>query len=203
MTLREFAEQEFRGLEIVSVSEPEPILLDRNVMAVTDDVEMARAAVVALEDLEPDGARLGLVVLGAGHLWGPEWHEGASGNAAPEGATSPAARAPMGAVTGAIIGALVVGILAALLGNGDTGMVGMIVGAVAGAVIGAMVAAFSAMGGSDAYRSTSVSPIDKHLCLVSLHTNDRDEAKAARKRLAGRPWADVFDVDARGKTRHR
>ncbi|HMK11241.1 MAG TPA: hypothetical protein VK461_06650 [Acidimicrobiales bacterium] len=203
MTLREFAEQEFKGLEIVSVSEPEPILLDRNVMAVTDDVDMARAAVVALEDLEPDGARLGLVVLGAAHLWGPDWHEGPSWKTDPEGATGPASRAPMGAVTGAIIGALVVGLLAALLGNGDTGMVGMIVGAIAGGVIGAIVAAITAIRGSDADRGTSVSPREKHLCLVSLHTNDRDEARAARKRLAGRPWADVFDVDARGKTRHR
>jgi len=200
MTLREFAEQEFKGLEIVSVSEPEPVLLDRNVMAVTDDVEMARAAVISLEDLEPDGARLGLVVLGAAHLWGPEWRED-KGKADPEGTTSPAARAPMGAVTGAVLGALVVGALAALLGNGDTGMAGMIVGAVAGAVLGAIVGAFTGMGASDAYRGTLVSPSEKHLCLVSLHTNDRQEARAAHKRLAGRPWADVFDVDARGKSR--
>ena len=38
MTLREFAEREFTGLDVVSVSQPEPILLERNVMAVTDDV---------------------------------------------------------------------------------------------------------------------------------------------------------------------
>ena len=147
MTLREFAEQEFRGLDIVSVSQPEPVLLDRNVMAVTDDVDQAREAVLALEDLEIDDSRLGLVVLEPPHRWGPEWKEG---KADPEGATKPVTRAPMGAATGAVLGALVIGVLAAFLGNGSTGMVGLIVGAVAGGVLGAIIAVFAGLGGSDA-----------------------------------------------------
>lgn len=198
MTLREFAEQEFRGLDIVSVSQPEPVLLDRNVMAVTDDVELARAAVLALEDLEIDDSRLGLVVLEPPHRWGPEWKEG---KADAEGASQPVTRAPMGAAAGAVLGALLIGGLAAVLGNGSTGMVGMLVGAVAGAVLGAIVAVFASMGGSDAYRDTFVSPKESQVCLVSLHTNDRDEATAARKRLSSRSWADLFDVDAKGKPR--
>jgi hypothetical protein len=200
MTLREFAEQEFRGLDIVSVSQPEPVLLDRNVMAVTDDVDQAREAVLALEALEIDDSRLGLVVLEPPHRWGPEWKEG---KADAEGASKPVTRAPMGAATGAVLGALVIGALAAFLGNGSTGMVGLIVGAVAGAVLGAIIAVFASLGGSDAYRETFVSPKETKLCLVSLHTNDSDEATAARKRLSSRSWADLFDVDAKGKTRHR
>jgi hypothetical protein len=200
MTLREFAEQEFRGLDIVSVSQPEPVLLDRNVMAVTDDVDQAREAVLALEDLEIDDSRLGLVVLEPPHRWGPEWKEG---KADAEGATKPVTRAPMGAATGAVLGALVIGALAAFLGNGSTGMVGLIVGAVAGGVLGAIIAVFAGLGGSDAYRETFVSPKEMQVVLVSLHTNDRDEASAARKRLSSRSWADLFDVDAKGKTRHR
>jgi len=198
MTLREFAEQEFRGLDIVSVSQPEPVLLDRNVMAVTDDVQLARQAVLDLEALEVDDARLGLVVLEPAHRWGPEWKEG---KADIEGATRPVTRAPIGAVTGAILGALLIGGLAAILGNGSTGMVGMIVGAVAGSVLGAIIAVFAGLGGSDAYRETFVAPEESHVCLVSLHTNDRDEASAARKRLSGRSWSDLFDVDAKGKAR--
>ncbi len=200
VTLREFAEQEFRGLDIVSVSQPEPVLLDRNVMAVTDDVELAREAVLALEALEIDDSRLGLVVLEPPHRWGPEWREGKAGA---EGATKPITRAPMGAATGAILGALVVGVLAAVLGNSETGMAGLLVGAVAGAVLGAIVAVFASMGGSDAFRETFVPPKETQVCLVSLHTNDREEASAARKRLSNRSWADLFDVDAKGKTRHR
>ena len=33
-------------------------------------------AVLALEDLEIDDSRLGLVVLEPPHRWGPEWKEG-------------------------------------------------------------------------------------------------------------------------------
>ena len=81
----------------------------------------------------------------------------------------------MGAATGAVLGALVIGLLAAFLGNGSTGMVGLIVGAVAGGVLGAIIAVFAGLGGSDAYRETFVSPKETQVCLVSLHTNDRDE----------------------------
>ena len=154
MTLREFAEQEFRGLDIVSVSQPEPVLLDRNVMAVTDDVDQAREAVLALEDLEIDDSRLGLVVLEPPHRWGPEWKEG---KADAEGATKPVTRAPMGAATGAVLGALVIGALAAFLGNGSTGMAGD------RRRRGWRRArrdhrVFAGLGGSDAYGETFVSP---------------------------------------------
>jgi len=200
MTLREFAEREFTGLDVVSVSQPEPILLERNVMAVTDDVDQARAAVVALEDLEIDDARLGLVLLEPPHAWGAAWHE--PGNADPEGATRLAAvRAAIGAVIGAVLGGALIGLIAAAMGGGSTGLAGALVGAVAGAVLGAIICVFAGLGGSTAYADTFVDSKDSHVCLVSLHTNDRDEAKAARKRLSGRPWADLFDVDANGKPR--
>jgi hypothetical protein len=198
MTLREFASQEFAGLDIVSVSQPEPVLLDRNVMAVTDDVEQARAAVIALEDLEVDDARLGLVVLEP--TWAPQGHD--SGHADQEGATRLVAeRAAIGAATGAIAGAALIGLVAAGLAGGNSGLIGAVVGAVAGAVLGAIISVFAGMGGSDAQRGTFVEPHEIHVCLVSLHTNDREEAKVARKRLADRDWADLFAVDANGKER--
>ena len=200
MTLREFAEREFMGLDIVSVSQPEPVLLERNVMAVTDDVEQARAAVVALEDLEIDDARLGLVLLEPPHAWGTEWHE--PGHADTEGVAKLAAiRAAIGAVIGAMSGGALVGLVAAAMGGGSTGLAGAFVGALAGAVFGAIICVFAGLGGSTVYADTFVEDTDSHVCLVSLHTNDRDEAKAAHKRLSGRPWADLFDVDANGKAR--
>ena len=200
MTLREFAEREFMGLDVVSVSQPEPVLLERNVMAVTDDVDQARAAVVALEDLEIDDARLGFVLLEPPHAWGTEWHE--AGHTDPEGATRLAAvRAAIGAVVGAVIGGALVGLIAAAMGGGNTGLAGAVVGAFTGAVLGAIICVFAGLGGSTAYTDTFIDAKDSHVCLVSLHTNDRDEAKAARTRLSARPWADLFDVDANGKTR--
>ena len=200
MTLREFAEREFMGLDVVSVSQPEPVLLERNVMAVTDDVDQARAAVVALEDLEIDDARLGFVLLEPPQVWDTEWHE--PGQADPEGATRLAAvRAAIGAVVGAVVGGALVGLVAAAMGGGSTGLAGAVVGAFTGATLGAIICVFAGLGSSTAYNDTFVESQDSHVCLVSLHTNDRDEAKAARKRLSGRPWADLFDVDANGKTR--
>ena len=80
---------------------------------------------------------------------------------------------------------------------------GLVVGALAGGVLGAIISVFAGLGGSDAYQETFVSPEGMQVVLVSLHTNDRDEARHGRKRLSSRSWADLFDVDANGKTRHR
>lgn len=200
MTLSEFASKEFSDLDIVSVSQPEPVLLERNVMAITDNPEQARAAVLILEDLERDDARLGLVVLERTHDWDDGWRD--HGQADPEGATKlVAVRAAIGAVVGAIAGAALIGLIAAALSGGSTGALGAVVGAMAGAVIGAIVCAFAGLGGSGAYRDTFLTSNDSQVCLVSLHTNDRGEAKEAHKRLEQNRWADLFDVDANGKTR--
>ena len=127
---------------------------------------------------------LGFVLLEPPHAWGTEWHE--AGHTDPEGATRLAAvRAAIGAVVGAVIGGALVGLIAAAMGGGNTGLAGAVVGAFTGAVLGAIICVFAGLGGSTAYTDTFVDAKDSHVCLVSLHTNDRDEAKAARTRLSG------------------
>jgi hypothetical protein len=202
MTLREFIHRQFAGLEIVSVSQPEPTLLDRNVVAVTDDVDQARQAVLTLEDLEIDDARLGFAVLDSPFSSSWTHSEEGDGRTDSVGATRMVAtRAVVGAMFGAIIGALVIGLAATILGGGGTGLAGAIVGAFAGAVLGAITTVFAGMGGSDAYRQTFLPPSSSQICLVSLHTNDRKEADLARDRLSANAWDGLLDVDARGRAR--
>ena len=203
MTLREFVHRQFAGLEIVSVSQPEPTLLDRNVVAVTDDLDQARQAVLTLEDLEIDDSRLGFVVLDGPYESAAWSHpEEGDGHTDSEGATRMVVtRAVVGGVFGAVVGALVIGLIATILGNGGTGLAGAIVGAFAGSVIGAIATVFSGMGGSDAYRQTFMTPTGSQICVVSLHTNDRAEADLARDRLAAKTWDGLLDVDARGHAR--
>src|SRR5688572_28092753 len=90
------------NLAVVSTSNPEPVLLRYNVVAVFDATEAAREAVVALEGLERDDASIGVTVLGD--------REGtdvvrATEGVDPEGVTRDVMpRAVVGGVIGAILG---------------------------------------------------------------------------------------------------
>ena len=66
LTLGEFVRRELPHLNIASISQPEPELARHNVVAATQDIDAARAAVLQLEALEADDSKLGFVVLAAG-----------------------------------------------------------------------------------------------------------------------------------------
>ena len=66
-------------------------------------------------------------------------------------------------------------------------------------VFGAIWLTFAGFGGSDAYRQTFVDEAASELTIVSVHTDDPDEAAAARKRLAGDPELTILSVDRLGQ----
>ena len=105
LTLGDFVRREVPHLRIASMSQPEPELARHNVVAATRDIDAARSAVLALEALEADDAKLGLVVLstdGEADL--------VDGRADPEGVTRMvASRTLAGGTLGAVAGALLIG----------------------------------------------------------------------------------------------
>ncbi len=58
---------------------------------------------------------------------------------------------------------------------------------------------FAGLGGSDAYRQTFVDDAATELTIVSVHTDDPDEAEAARSRLDGINDVKVMTVDRFGQ----
>jgi hypothetical protein len=111
-----------------------------------------------------------------------------------------ASRLLVGAVLGAVAGAVVAGAATALFAAGAV-LVAAFGGASLGGAFGAIWMVFAGMGGSDAYRQTFIAPDIADVCIVSLHTDDADEAANGRARLATRSWLTVFEVDADGATR--
>jgi hypothetical protein len=196
MTLSEFVRREIPHLHIASISQPEPELAIHNVVAVTDDIGTARAAVLELEALEADDAKLGLVVLstdGEADL--------VDGRADPEGVTKMvASRTLAGGAIGALVGALLIGGATLLLADPEasTAFVAAFGGALLGGVFGSIWVVFAGMGGSDAYRQTFIAPELTEVCVVSLHTDDPDRAANGRDRLARGQWLKIVDVDVNG-----
>jgi hypothetical protein len=197
LTLGEFVRRELPHLDIASISQPEPELARHNVVAATDDIEAARSAVLELEALEADDAKLGFVTLStAGGA------DVVDGRADPEGFTGMvASRTLVGGALGAIGGALLIGGVTALLVGGSTALVAAIGGALIGGVFGATWVVFAGMGGSDAYRQSFIAPEVTDVCIVSLHTDDAAEAADGHNRLAGSQWLTIVEVDANGMMR--
>jgi hypothetical protein len=199
-------------LRIISASRPTPLLRDHNIIAVAVDEEAGRRAVLAVEGIETSDEKLGTVVMGA-----PSASPGvtSAADSAESGSTPVPAPAPDpegvsrhvlprvlgGGVVGAIVGAIVVGGGAYLLGADGWQLAGAAIGgAMMVSVFGAMWLTFSGLGGSSAYRETFVNSEVSRLTIVSVHTDDADEAVAARDRLEGSvdPLS-IFEVDRFGR----
>jgi hypothetical protein len=192
-------------LRIISASRPTPVLRDHNVLALTDDPEEARRAVLALEGIESADEQLGTVVMSAvpgtperldvdesGELEGHVDPEGVGRQVVP--------RVLLGALIGAIAGALLVGGAALLFGASGWEVVGAAVaGAMLFSVFGAIWFAFARLGGSDAYRQTFVDKAASDLTIVSLHTDDPADAARARSHLGGIDAVTVVLVDRFGQ----
>ena len=192
-------------LRIISASRPTPVLRDHNVLALADDPEEARRAVIALESVEYADEQFGTVVMGA--VPGtPERLEvddagDLSGRVDPEGVGRQIVpRVLLGAFVGAVLGAIVVGGAALLFGASGWEVVGAAVaGAMLISVFGAIWFAFARLGGSDAYRQTFVDRAASDLSIVSLHTDDAAEAGAARSRLERLDCVTVITIDRFGQ----
>jgi hypothetical protein len=192
-------------LRIISASRPTPVLRDHNVLAVADEPEEARRVVLALESIEHADEQLGTVVMSA--VPGtPERLNSAengefTGHVDPEGVGRQVLPGVLlGGLIGAIVGALIVGGAALVFGASGWEVVGAAAaGAMLISVFGAIWFAFARLGGSDAYRQTFVDKAASDVTIVSMHTDDPDEAAAARLRLAGIDGVTVITVDRFGQ----
>ena len=136
---------------------------------------------LALESIEHDDERLGTVVMGS---VSPD-AERERPSADPEGVIHEVGhRVLTGGIGGAATGAVIVGLGALLLGADGWQLAGAaLAGAMMVAVFGIIWVTFAGFGGSDAYRQTFVDHDVTSLTLVSVHTDDPDEAAAARDLL--------------------
>jgi hypothetical protein len=199
-SLTALARQMAPHLRIISASRPAPVLRDHNVLAIATDAEVGRRAVLALEGIEHADDQLGTVVMGAvaDNAEGDSGEE--NGRVDPEGVGRQVLpRVLLGGLLGAIVGAIVVGGAALLFGAEGWEVAGAaFAGAMLLSVFGAIWLTFAGLGGSDAYRQTFVDDATTDLTIVSVHTDDPDEAEAVRTRLAGVSDVRVVSVDRFG-----
>jgi hypothetical protein len=193
-TLNDVARRLAPHLRIISASQPAPTLRTHNVVALADSPELGRHAVLTLEGIEHRDDQLGTVVMSS-----TEPTDDTPG-ADPEGVTRHVfPRIVAGGLIGGVVGACVIAAGAALLGARGWEVVGAaLAGFMLISVFGAIWVTFAGLGGSDAYRQTFVDDSVRHLTLVSVHTDDPDEAAKARDKLQ-KAKLRVLDVDRFGQ----
>jgi hypothetical protein len=200
-SITEVARQLAPHLRIISASRPAPVLRDHNVLALASDAEVGRRAVLALEGIEHADDQLGAVVMGAvtDELAADPAED--NGRVDPEGVGRQVLpRVVLGGLIGAVAGAIVIGGAALLLGAEGWEVAGAAAaGAMLLSVFGAMWLTFAGFGGSDAYRQTFVDDAATDLTIVSVHTDDPDEAAAARSRLAAIDDVRILSIDRFGQ----
>jgi hypothetical protein len=177
------------------------VLRDHNVLALASDAEVGRRAVLALEGIEHADDQLATVVMGAVNDDVAAESTDGNGRVDPEGVGRQVLpRVLLGGLVGAIAGATVIGGAALLLGAEGWEVAGAAAaGAMLLSVFGAMWLTFAGFGGSDAYRQTFVDDAATDLTIVSVHTDDPDEAAAVRSRLATIDDVRILSVDRFGQ----
>jgi hypothetical protein len=142
-------------LDVVAVSDPEPVLRAYNAVGVFPSRDEARHAVLAVENLDPHDTAVGMAVLGSSAQ--SEAVVASSTDAAgnPRGADREgvvrdiAPRAAKGAVTFGVVGAAIASVMIALFGDPEL----LVVGALTTAVFCAAVGAIWAIGDDHERRS--------------------------------------------------
>ncbi len=203
LTLSQWARAHNTGLTVVSKSEPEPVLLAHNLIAVVTDPEVARDLIVKWERIQPSDAGVGLVAMSSDQIRHATPPSGAA-KSDPEKVTGHAGRRIIvGAIPGALIGALIVGTIVAILAPS----VGAVVsGALAGAAFGFVAGAFASFvgrtGWGEAYKESFVEPDTTDVVFASIHSDDADMIAEAAK-VASLPNDVLLSVDRDGHATSR
>jgi hypothetical protein len=193
-------------LHVSAKSEPEPVLLTHNLVAILREPDAARELLRKWERIQPAAAGVGFVAMSRtpradGRPPYERPTEPVRAEADPQRVTGHAARRIVrGAVPGGLIGAVVVGVIVAILtpdgGNVTAAALG---GAAIGFVAGAVLSFVAGSGWSEAYQESFVEPATTELTYASIHSDDIDFVRRAMK-VAELPGGTLIGVDRRGRS---
>jgi hypothetical protein len=195
VTLAAWAHHHAPHLTEVSNSNPNATLQRHNLVAITDDIEIARVVALDFERTTADDSDTTMLVLG--HAVDRE----ATHQADPEGVAGHAARRTLiGGVPGAVICALLIGLGVWLITGSGAATAGAAAG---GAIFGFYVTAVWSFvigtGQSEAYQQGFIDPAAADAAIVALHVDDPSLIEQARHVVSSEDRVRLFEVDERGR----
>lgn len=200
LTLREWVERRFPVADLVSSSEPEPVLLRHNAVAVSRSPDAARSVVLAWERILPADGSVGFLALGTP----PERRDEGAGEVehGADGVMGHAAgRIWRGGVPGAIVGAIVVcAIVLAAMGWTPVLIGAALGGAAFGFIAGSMLSFTKGTGWGAAYIDSFVDDEHTEVLVASIHADDDLPITKAVDAVADVEAVELYFVDRMGST---
>jgi hypothetical protein len=195
VTLAAWAHHHAPHLTEVSNSNANATLQRHNLVAITEDVEVARVVALDFERTTADDSDTTMLVLG--HAVDRE----ATHQADPERVTGHAARRTLlGGVPGAVICALLIGLGVWLVtGSGAATAAAAAGGAIFGFYVTAVWSFVIGTGQSEAYQQGFIDPAAADAAIVALHVDDPSFIEQARHAVSGEDKVRLFEVDERGR----
>ena len=204
VTLSEWAGRREPRLFVSAKSEPEPVLLEHNLIAAVHDPGASRELLRKWERIQETEAGVGFVAMSStpqadGQL--PYAEPGGPTRAAgdPQRVTGHAIRRILrGAVPGGVIGALVIGVIVAIVAPKGAVVGAALGGAAMGFIAGAVISFVAGSGWSEAYKESFVEPDKTVMTYASIHSDDVDVIRKAAS-VADVPGGTMLCVDREGR----
>lgn len=199
ITLAEWVTKQAPDMTIMSSSEPQPVLQEYNVVAVSGTVEAARAVVLEWERIEPHDGAVGFVALGTP----PDERSDPTppGSDPDEVVRHTVKTANRGLIPGVVIGAVLVTLFAWLIIGWSPVLIGAVVGGAAiGGVAGAFITFTSGTGWGAAYMDSFVEPGQTDLAVASIHSDEREVIAEAIDAASSLGEVRLYGVGRAGNT---
>jgi hypothetical protein len=206
ITLSDWARGREPGLHVSARSEPEPVLLAHNLIAIVHEPHVSRELLRKWERIQPAAAGVGFVAMARSPRpdgTPPDTRSAPMDRAErdPQKVTGHGARRFVrGALPGGLLGAIVIGVIAAILApDGGNVTAAALGGAAIGFVAGAVVSVVAATERSEAVEESFVQPATTELTYASIHSDDIDLVRQAAK-AADMPGGTLICVDRAGRS---
>jgi hypothetical protein len=195
LNLTSWARRHAPHLDEVSNSNPSATLRQHNLVALTDDVEVARTVALDFERTADGDSDTTTLVLG--HAVDRE----SKHQVDPEGVTSHAARRTvLGGLPGAVVCAAILGLgVWFVTESAAAAAAAAIGGAVFGFAVAAVWSYVIGTGQSSAYQQGFIDPDAADAVIVALHVDDPTVIDVARDALADDDRVRLIEVDANGR----
>ena len=204
LTLSHWVHAREPRLYVSAKSEPEPVLLGHNLIAVVHEPEASRELIRKWERIQPAAAGVGFVALSRTPRADGDPMPAVATPVRAEGdpqkvAGHTARRILRGAIPGGLLGAVVVGVIVAILAPDGGNVIGAALGGAAfGFIAGAVISFVAGTGWSEAYKESFVEPTTTELTYASIHSDDIELIRKAAA-TAGLPGGALICIDRSGR----
>lgn len=200
ITIAEWVRSNLGAYTMITHSEPQPVLIDYNLLAVGRSADAVRDVVLAWERLEEHDGNVGFVAMADSDL-DPSANAERGEHFDPSHELEHASkRARLGILPGLVVGAVVITLLAWVIVGWSPVLIGAAIGGAAfGGVAGGMINFATKTGWGAAYQDSFVDEDGTSLAIASIHSGDLATIERAAQAAIESDGVELHALDRSGR----